>query len=167
MESDLHLLYFTKLWRKSQDFYFLVGIHLNETWLCLFYDFRFVWSSPVSNILFEVRSLTPYCTSWTIFIFSIKAWMFVSFSTVFMWEVKLLYWCRIVVIWIRQNPKYWKLFERATITWNNIDLSSLMSSDIHMKAVLQKLPQPLITRINVKITFFNISFISLRGQWSS
>ena len=79
--------------------------------------------------------------------------MFVFFSTVFMWEVKLLYWCRIVVIWIRQNPKYWKLFERATITWNNIDLSSLMSSDIHMKAVLQKTPQPLITKINVKITF--------------
>ena len=28
MESDMHLLYFTKLSRKSQDFYFLVGIHL-------------------------------------------------------------------------------------------------------------------------------------------
>ena len=29
MESDTHLLYFTKLSGKSQDFYFLVGIHLN------------------------------------------------------------------------------------------------------------------------------------------
>ena len=28
MESDTHLLYFTKLSGKSQDFYFLVGIHL-------------------------------------------------------------------------------------------------------------------------------------------
>ena len=28
MESDMHFLYFTKLSRKSQDFYFLVGIHL-------------------------------------------------------------------------------------------------------------------------------------------
>ena len=30
MESDTHLLYFTKLSGKSQDFYFLVGIHLNN-----------------------------------------------------------------------------------------------------------------------------------------
>ena len=30
MESDTHLLYFTKLSGKSRDFYFLVGIHLNE-----------------------------------------------------------------------------------------------------------------------------------------
>ena len=29
MESDLHLLYFTKLSGKSRDFYFLVWIHLN------------------------------------------------------------------------------------------------------------------------------------------
>ena len=29
MESDTHLLYFTKLSGKSLDFYFLVGIHLN------------------------------------------------------------------------------------------------------------------------------------------
>ena len=28
MESDMHLLYFTKLSGKSQDFYFLVGMHL-------------------------------------------------------------------------------------------------------------------------------------------
>ena len=28
MESDTHLLYLTKLSGKSQDFYFLVGIHL-------------------------------------------------------------------------------------------------------------------------------------------
>ena len=31
MESDTHLLYFTKLSGKSQDFYFLVGIHLNSS----------------------------------------------------------------------------------------------------------------------------------------
>ena len=30
MESDTHLLYFTELSGKSQDFYFLVGIHLND-----------------------------------------------------------------------------------------------------------------------------------------
>ena len=30
MESDTHLLYFTKLSGKSQDFYFLVGIHLKR-----------------------------------------------------------------------------------------------------------------------------------------
>ena len=31
MESDTHLLYFTKLSGKSQDFYFLVGIHLKHS----------------------------------------------------------------------------------------------------------------------------------------
>ena len=30
MESDSHLLYFTKISGKSLDFYFLVGIHLNR-----------------------------------------------------------------------------------------------------------------------------------------
>ena len=30
MGSDTHLLYFTKLSRKSLDFYFLLGIHLNQ-----------------------------------------------------------------------------------------------------------------------------------------
>ena len=31
MESDTHILYFTKLSGKSQDFYFLVGIHLKHS----------------------------------------------------------------------------------------------------------------------------------------
>ena len=35
MESDTHFLYFTKLSGKSQDFYFLVGIHLNS-WQVLY-----------------------------------------------------------------------------------------------------------------------------------
>ena len=51
VESDTHLLYFTKLSGKSQDFYFLVGIHLKITaayaiytilW-CLFCRCYFAW----------------------------------------------------------------------------------------------------------------------------
>ena len=38
MESDTHLLYFTKLSEKSLDFYILVGIHLN------------IWFSEVENV---------------------------------------------------------------------------------------------------------------------
>ena len=44
----MHPLYFTKLSRKSQDFYFLVGIHLKTS-------LKFVPYSPVSNILALVQ----------------------------------------------------------------------------------------------------------------
>ena len=39
MESDMHLLYFIKLSRKSQDFYFLVAIHLKSS----FNELRLQW----------------------------------------------------------------------------------------------------------------------------
>ena len=48
MESDTHLLHFTKLSGKSQDFYFLVGIHLKT------YQF-----SEIFNLLSETPTAGP------------------------------------------------------------------------------------------------------------
>ena len=38
------------------------------------------------------------------------------------------------------------------ITWTNVDWSSVKSSDIHIRAISQEMPQPSITKIYLKIT---------------
>ena len=42
------------------------------------------------------------------------------------------------------------------ITWTNVDLSSVWSIDIHMRAISQEIPQPLVTKSSLK---------SPRPQW--
>ena len=39
-----------------------------------------------------------------------------------------------------------------SITWTSVDWSSVKSSDIHIRAISQGMPQPLITKICLKIT---------------
>ena len=39
------------------------------------------------------------------------------------------------------------------ITWTNVDLSSARSSGIHLRAILQEIPQPSVTEISMKITY--------------
>ena len=39
------------------------------------------------------------------------------------------------------------------INWTNVDLSSVRSSDIHLRASSQEIPQPSITEISLKITY--------------
>ena len=41
----------------------------------------------------------------------------------------------------------------ACITWTNVDWSSVKSSDIHIRAISQEMPQPLVNEIRLKITF--------------
>ena len=38
------------------------------------------------------------------------------------------------------------------ITWTNVDWSSVKSSDIHIRAISQEMPQPSVTKICLKIT---------------
>ena len=40
-----------------------------------------------------------------------------------------------------------------TITWTNVDWSSLKSSDIHIRAISQEMPEPSITKISLKIIY--------------
>ena len=47
------------------------------------------------------------------------------------------------------------------ITWTNVDLLSVRSTDIHLSAISQEIVQPSITKISLKI-FFK----SPRGQWA-
>ena len=46
-----------------------------------------------------------------------------------------------------------KLARHQAITWTNVDLSSGRSSGIHLRAILQELPQPPVTEISLKITY--------------
>ena len=46
------------------------------------------------------------------------------------------------------------------VTWANVDLSSVTSSDIYLGAISQEVPQPSIIKISLKITFLKISFKS-------
>ena len=39
------------------------------------------------------------------------------------------------------------------ITWTNVDRSSVKSSDIHIRAISQEMPQPSIIKISLKITY--------------
>ena len=47
------------------------------------------------------------------------------------------------------------------ITWTNVDWSSVKSSDIHIRAISQEMPQPSITKIHLKITYlqFHVEFL--------
>ena len=42
---------------------------------------------------------------------------------------------------------------RSAITWTNVDWSSAKSSDIHIRAILQEIPQQSITKICLNITY--------------
>ena len=44
-------------------------------------------------------------------------------------------------------------WRHQAITWTNIDWSSMKSSDIHIGAISQQMPQSSITKICLKITF--------------
>ena len=48
----------------------------------------------------------------------------------------------------------------SAITWTNVDWSSVKSSDIHIRAISQEMPQPSITKIRLKMTYlkFNSNF---------
>ena len=50
--------------------------------------------------------------------------------------------------WFRQWLVAWL---HQAITWPNVDLSSVRSSDIHQSAISQETPQPLIIKVKLKI----------------
>ena len=46
-------------------------------------------------------------------------------------------------------------------TWTNVDLLSVRSSGIHLRAILQEIPQPSVNEINLKITYLKFNRILL------
>ena len=59
--------------------------------------------------------------------------------------------------WLRQWLDAWR---HQAITWTNADFSSFKSSDIHIRAISQEMPQSSITKILLKITY-------LKFYWNS
>ena len=58
--------------------------------------------------------------------------------------------------WFRLWLVAWR---HQAITWTNVDLSSLRSSDVHLRAILLEISQPSVTKISLKIIF-------LRFHWN-
>ena len=52
--------------------------------------------------------------------------------------------------WLREWLVAWC---HQAITWTNVDLSSVRSSGIHLRAILQEIPQPSVNEISLKITY--------------
>ena len=66
--------------------------------------------------------------------------------------------CKINHKWMELNSWGWDkiatIFRRhQAITWINADWSSVKSSDIHIRAISQEMPQPSITKTRFKITY--------------
>ena len=50
--------------------------------------------------------------------------------------------------------RYWLVaWQHQAITWTNVDLSLIRSSDNHQKVISQKIPQPSIIKISWRITY--------------
>ena len=58
--------------------------------------------------------------------------------------------------WFRQWLVAWR---HQAITWTNVDLSSLKSSDVHLRAISLEISHPLVTKISLNIIF-------LRSYWN-
>ena len=70
-------------------------------------------------------------------------WIIRSYSTInSLWPSDTILWHRWLVAWWHQ-----------AITWTNAYWSSVKSSDIHIMAISQEMPQPSITKIHLKITY--------------
>ena len=52
--------------------------------------------------------------------------------------------------WFRQWLVAWR---HQAITWTNVDWSSAKTSDIHIRAMSQQMPQSSITKIRLKVTY--------------
>ena len=56
--------------------------------------------------------------------------------------------------------RWWLVaWRHQAITWTNVDLSSLRSSDVHLRAISLEISQPSVTKISLKIFF-------LRFYWN-
>ena len=53
---------------------------------------------------------------------------------------------------------YWLVaWQHQAITWTNADVSLLRSSNNYLKAISQEIPQPSISKIDLKITYLNFN----------
>ena len=57
--------------------------------------------------------------------------------------------------WLRQWLVAWR---HQAITWTNIDLSSVRSSGIHLRAISREMPQPPFTTFSLKITYMKLNW---------
>ena len=57
--------------------------------------------------------------------------------------------------WLRQWLVAWR---HQAITWTNVDLSSVRSSGIHLRAISWEMPQPPFTKVSLKMTYLKLNW---------
>ena len=57
--------------------------------------------------------------------------------------------------------------KHQAITWTNVNSSLVRSSDSHLRAILQELPHPSITKISLKVTHIYIFFFFSNLPWAN
>ena len=99
-----------------------------------------------------------------------SCWILKSWQIIQLRHYCLQYWWVIKTHWGLVTPyghvdlgqhwfRYWLVaWRHQAITWTNVDLSSVRSCGIHVRAISQEIPQPSITKISLKIT--SLEFIS-------
>ena len=78
------------------------------------------------------------------------AWDVPVSASVLMWPSDAIGWQRSGSTLAQVMAFAWR---HQAITWTNVDWSSAKSSDIHIRAISQEMPQPSITKIHLKITY--------------
>ena len=64
-------------------------------------------------------------------------------------------------LWLRQWLVAW---QHQAITWTNVDLLSVRSNDNHLRAISQVIPEPLIMKTSLKLTYLRHPS-NTRGRW--
>ena len=89
------------------------------------------------------------------------------------------YQCSDLTLWSRDTmttnlqmtfSKAFFAWQHLAITWIHVVLSLVRSSDNHLRAISQQIPQPLSNKISLKITYLSMIFQSLgvnELRWSS
>ena len=56
------------------------------------------------------------------------------------------------IVWVKIDPDKWlTAWWHQAITWTNVDLSLVRSSDIYLRTVSQQIPEPFIAKVSLNI----------------
>ena len=125
------------LWYRQLSVIYLIG-HIISYDHRLFYYVIDYFQSYIYIYIYICHNMTRDYSQPYVYM---SLWLW-KFSAVYSWKYA------IILAWRHQ-----------AITWTNVDLSSLRSSDVHLRAIALEISQPSVTKIILKIIF-------LRCYWN-
>ena len=151
--TSLTIVYSTVYWdadqrkhQSSASLAFVWGIHWGPV------NSPHKW--PVTHKMFPFDDVIVYLI---LFSNSVESQLMLQ-NTIMLWEYVVTH-CSLVTPygdrdlgqqWLRLWLVAWR---HQAITWTNVDWSSVKSSDIHIRAISQEMPQSSISKIHLKITY--------------